>query len=600
MSVKNNFIYQKNFWQNFKVISNHFMNKQKELTNIYYIFNKLSNILSDFSNELNFISSYPFEFEMDSTFGKAMKIFIDLIKKESDLSINFAKNILESIMLDISSEIDNIASINNDIITGRSKSLNDFINSLFQTDIMKKEYYAKVEKALQKKLEITKKKGKESKDLLKLINEAIKSREEYKQILKECNKYRLEYINKSNDTFITFEKREKIIIDSAKNQIIKYCKEKIKILESLSKEIKKDLEESFEKINSQFDTNQFVEKNRSLGSQPLEVSFIEYSPNFPVNSINIQEKNLLIKTMKEFIDQKFRNLDEKDEKIQEIKKYCNDIWIGKIDEKNLNTLIKNFSKEENGKKEIEKKICLYFLNYFNKKRTTGEFSIDSKTFDYLYKCMINILDLNNTDICDYEICSMIIILSLTFFKYDVNEGKVYIENKIESHDIFKKKEFWFDLASYYIQENYQVQEKGVTGFIDELDEENNKKIKSVIDAKISTILYNMKQFHVPINLVKELSIILCKQFNIDKNLINVIWNLNNDDKNKNDNEEDSYQIFVEQEEIKNDKQIDFNNLINELQNNINNNNNNNIENNNVNNNNNIENDNIINTDKKKD
>ena len=596
MSIKNNFIYQKNFWQNYKVISNHFMNKQKELTNIYYIFNKLSNILYDFSNGLNFISSYPFDFEMDSTFGKAMKRFIDLIKKESDLTINFSKNILESIMLDISSEIDNIVSINNDIIPGRSKSLNEFINSLFQTEIIKKEYHSKVAKAVQKKLEITKKNGKESKELLKLINDAIKSREEYKKILKDCNKYRLEYINKSNDTFITFEKREKIIIESSKNQIIKYCKEKMKIFENLTNEIKKDLEESFEKINSQFDTNQFVEKHRSLGSQPLEVSFMEYSPNIIVNSSNIQERNLLIKTMKEFIDNKFRNLDEKEEIIQETKKYCDDIWIGNIEEKSLNTLIKYFSKEEDRKKEMDKKICLYFLNYFNKKRTTGNFSIDSRTFNYLYKCMNNILDLNDNDICDYEICSLIIILSFTFFKYDVNEGKEYLEAKIENHNIFKRKEFWFDLASYYIQENFQDQEKGVTGFIDELDEENNKKIKSVIDAKISTILYNMKQFHVPINLVKELSIILCNQFNIDKNLINVIWSLNNDDKNKRENEEDTYQIFVEQEDLKNDNQINFNNIINELKNNINNNN----KNNKIGGDNNLEDNNIINTDKKKD
>ena len=574
------------------------MNKQKELTNIYYIFNKLSNILYDFSNGLNFISSYPFDFEMDSTFGKAMKRFIDLIKKESDLTINFSKNILESIMLDISSEIDNIVSINNDIIPGRSKSLNEFINSLFQTEIIKKEYHSKVAKAVQKKLEITKKNGKESKELLKLINDAIKSREEYKKILKDCNKYRLEYINKSNDTFITFEKREKIIIESSKNQIIKYCNEKIKILENLSNEIKKDLEESFEKINSQLDTNLFVEKNKSLGSQPLEVSFMEYSPDIAVDSSNIQEKNLLIKTMKEFIDNKFRNLDEKEEIIQEIKKYCDDIWIGNIEEKSLNTLIKYFSKEEDRKKEMDKKICLYFLNYFNKKRTTGNFSIDSRTFNYLYKCMNNILDLNDNDICDYEICSLIIILSFTFFKYDVNEGKEYLEAKIENHNIFKRKEFWFDLASYYIQENFQDQEKGVTGFIDELDEENNKKIKSVIDAKISTILYNMKQFHVPIPLVKELSIILCNKFNIDKNLINVVWSLFKDDKNNRENEEDSYQIFVEQEEIKNDNPINFNNVLNEFKNNTNN----NIENNNINNhnNNNIENSNIINTDKKND
>ena len=198
----------------------------------------------------------------------------------------------------------------------------------------------KLQKHYKKKLEITKKKGKESKDLIKLINEAVKSRDEYKKTLNECNKYRLEYINKSNDTFIIFEKREKRIIDSSKNQIIKYCKEKMKIFENLTNEIKKDLEESFEKINSQLDTNQFVEKNKSLGSQPLEVSFMEYSPDIAVDSSNIQEKNLLIKTMKEFIDNKFRNLDEKEEIIQETKKYCDDNCIGNIKEKSLNKLIK--------------------------------------------------------------------------------------------------------------------------------------------------------------------------------------------------------------------------------------------------------------------
>ena len=79
MSDKNNFLYQKSFWQNYKIIYQHFMNKQKEITNIYYLFNKLSNVLSDFSSGLNFISTYPFDFETNNSFGKSMKIFIDLI-----------------------------------------------------------------------------------------------------------------------------------------------------------------------------------------------------------------------------------------------------------------------------------------------------------------------------------------------------------------------------------------------------------------------------------------------------------------------------------------------------------------------------------------
>ena len=151
MSDKNNFHYQKSFWQNYKVIYQHFMNKQKEMTNIFYIFNKLSNILSDFSNGLNFISTYPFDFDSKSTFGSSMKMFIELIKYESETILNFTKNTLDLIMMDISTQVENLASTNKDIISGRSDSLNSFINSLYINDSMKREYHIRVGKAIQKK-----------------------------------------------------------------------------------------------------------------------------------------------------------------------------------------------------------------------------------------------------------------------------------------------------------------------------------------------------------------------------------------------------------------------------------------------------------------
>ena len=569
MSDKNNFHYQKSFWQNYKVIYQHFMNKQKEMTNIFYIFNKLSNILSDFSNGLNFISTYPFDFDSKSTFGSSMKMFIELIKYESETILNFTKNTLDLIMMDISTQVENLASTNKDIISGRSDSLNSFINSLYINDSMKREYHIRVGKAIQKKLEITKKKGKDNKELGKLVKEAIKSREEYKLSLINCNNNRIDYINRSSDAMKIFEKREKNIIDETKKQLIKYCNDKMKSLEEISKEIKKKLEENFEKINSEYDIQQFVENNRSLGSQPIEVSFVEYAPDFPLTG-TVQEKNLLTSVMKNFLEEKFKFLDEQEEIIQITKKYCENIWNGNISEDDLNKLINSFSIEEKGKEKImDKKVCFYFLNYFNKKRTTGRFGIDNKTYDALITCMINLLDLNDNEICDYEICGLIIILSLTYFKYN-EKGKEYIEKNIENHNIFKKKEFWFDLASYYIQENYHEQDKGVTGCVEELDEENKSKIKSVADAKVSTILYNMKQFHVPLNLVKELSEILCNQFNIEKSLINTIWNLHHDEDESKQNEEDSYQIFVEQEEEKKNNQINFEKEVKEIEDIINN------------------------------
>lgn len=80
----------------------------------------------------------------------------------------------------------------------------------------------------------------------------------------------------------------------------------------------------------------------------------------------------------------------------------------------------------------------------------------------------------------------------------------------------------------------------------------------------------MKQFHVPLNLVKELSEILCNQFNIEKSLINTIWNLHHDEDESKQNEEDSYQIFVEQEEEKKNNQINFEKEVKEIEEVINN------------------------------
>ena len=52
--------------------------------------------------------------------------------------------------------------------------------------------------------------------------------------------------------------------------------------------------------------------------------------------------------------------------------------------------------------------------------------------------------------------------------------------------------------------------KNTISCIEELDEEDTMKIKSVTFGKISIILYNMKSVSVNFKLVKELSFKLCK------------------------------------------------------------------------------------------
>ena len=75
-------LYMSNFWQNYKVIYTHFIKKQKDIMDIYYIFNKLTSLIQEFSNGLDNITQYPFNFEYNSSFSKSMNAFIEMLKKE--------------------------------------------------------------------------------------------------------------------------------------------------------------------------------------------------------------------------------------------------------------------------------------------------------------------------------------------------------------------------------------------------------------------------------------------------------------------------------------------------------------------------------------
>ena len=77
--------------------------------------------------------------------------------------------------------------------------------------------------------------------------------------------------------------------------------------------------------------------------------------------------------------------------------------------------------------------------------------------------------------------------------------RIFTKWNLKKEEIFQKQEFWFDLTSYYIQSNYHEQIKNTISCIEELDEEDTMKIKSITFGKSSAILYNMKNFSVDLN-----------------------------------------------------------------------------------------------------
>ena len=104
LNMNNINLYSSHFWQNYKVIYEHYNKKQKEIMDIYYIFNKLFSLIQELSNGLKNISEYPFTFDNTTTYGKSMNIFIDLIAKESEIFNNFSETI-ENILLQLNDTI---------------------------------------------------------------------------------------------------------------------------------------------------------------------------------------------------------------------------------------------------------------------------------------------------------------------------------------------------------------------------------------------------------------------------------------------------------------------------------------------------------------
>ena len=342
MEEINQSLYTKNFWQNYKVIYQHFLKKQKEIMDIFYIFNKISSLLIEFLNGLNNLSQYPFNFDSNSTFGNAMQIFVNSIKETYNIILKFHKEI-KNIMLKINDRLSTTIHTTKDQIFLRSKAMNEFINLINDNENKKKDYHLKVREVLQKKLKFEDNNNKGKEDLKKLIDKAKESREIYKNSLIEVNEKRKEYINAISICLLTFENKESSVINDTKQNIIQYSNLKIKIFEEIINLIKKNLEENFNNINAELDISDFVNKNSSLGSQPFEIPFIEYSPDFQIKENDIQEKKKQTLIMKNFLQENFIDLDEKDEEIKEIQIICDKIWNNTFNDEEIEKLIFSFS-----------------------------------------------------------------------------------------------------------------------------------------------------------------------------------------------------------------------------------------------------------------
>jgi hypothetical protein len=147
-----------------------------------------------------------------------------------------------------------------------------------------------------------------------------------------------------------------------------------------------------------------------------------------------------------------------------------------------------------GKEWDERFIHMHtFLKYFNKTRVENK-ELNEENFNYLCEAIKKILELNENEDIDYNLCDLVVILSSTFYMNDPNspKGKKYVNEVIKHSSIMQKQGFWVGLTRYELNEEIQSQNK----IEDTLKEDNitEEKLTNSVIAKLMSVSYNIMQF----------------------------------------------------------------------------------------------------------
>ena len=152
-NIPSNYKYKKNFWQSFNVLYEHIKEKEKEFSILIFIFSRLSEIFSNFSDEINDILNYKFSIDTNFTCGNSIKYFLDNLKDLSSIFLILSVNIKNEIK-SLEKNFLILQKNNTNYMTEKYSYTREFENELKKLDMIKNEFYQKISKSIRINLEI--------------------------------------------------------------------------------------------------------------------------------------------------------------------------------------------------------------------------------------------------------------------------------------------------------------------------------------------------------------------------------------------------------------------------------------------------------------
>ena len=519
--------YNNCFWKKSGVLYNHGESKFKEYMSIGDIFEEMSKGIASLCSFFGKIPSlYKPSEEKNSTRGSGILVIINCIKILNTELKKFSKNIK-----DLAEKVKE----KNDSYQSKKQAIKmcddcykKYQNELNKLSQVKKAYFDNMNKTIE--FFLTQKYSNKignSKTMSELENRKniLKNKKlEYKKQIENVEKARVEYMEFQGNIFASEEEFERECTDELKGyfkKFIGYLQDNFKTFN-----LSKDQYDKIEEIDGELDNKNFAEQNKSLMTGPKRNLYKEYSQDlsyycehFDVIKSKLKGKsqkeireinNKITHDINDFLDDIIK--EEPDQIHQRILQIAKDLKENILSKKDYEYLLnqfdksyKEFKKWKNEKvrdqdyrkvgKEWDDRFCYMhtFLGYFNKTRVENK-ELNKQNFEYLSNAIKKILEMNENEDIDYNLCDLVVILSSTFYMVDPKgkNGKKYINEEIKHCSIMQKQGFWVGLTRFELNEEIQQQNQ----IEDTLKEDNisENKLNNSVIAKLMSVSYNIIQF----------------------------------------------------------------------------------------------------------
>ena len=543
-------LYEQNLWNKIDFLHERYTRHHTYMSHFLDIMSRYHQACFDFSKSIkNIISkNYSLSDDESSTWNNSMKSFINCLSSHSQLFLQTSENIKNTIIDPITKSLQEHSLKEKDTYMTYNKTRNIYNNLKNSLDKAHKEFELKAKDS--ENLVYNSKKAKlqnlgNPEQLAKMeakatdaLTSATMCEEKYMNIIDDANKARENEILLQKKTHNFYETCDNYYYTQIKS-VIGFNITNLKQMASSIKMEIIDLTDRFDRLSLENDIKEFIEKNKSDSKPDSNIEFIPYVP-CPELSKRSSSKSLN--------KQEIADFDIKCEVVSTFKKYFKNIRadLNMVEEKNKNTmrnLIDRLLKVESnplsalGKKELEDLLNQlrdldmksYFLLYLSKVKSKGLIESE-KLFMDLKEIIFYILKLSE-EAQDFETTQNCIILSQKLYMENkITKTKKYLVDYIRDYNWLNTIEFWESIIELMIQKEITKNEE-INKNKDEKEQQSNAK--NIVFSQVFSYSGNMVEFNIKKEDIIEMVEKFCREFEIDKSMLDVIVeNVNNMMNNK--------------------------------------------------------------------